>query len=66
MLRQMMQGDATPLIQQVISSGATCTMPDGTKLTLGQLIEQSKGRTPQEVFKACGYDFDEVARIVNS
>ena len=62
----MMQGDPSPLIQQAISSGATCTLPDGSVLTLGQLMEQNKGRTPQEAFKAYGYDFDEVYRIVNS
>ena len=66
MLRQMMQGDPSPLIQQAISSGAACTLPDGSTLTLEQLVEQSKGRTPQEAFKAYGYDFDDVTRIINS
>ena len=56
MLRQMMQGDPSALI------GNLCQ----TNPQFKQFYEQNQGRTPQEAFKAYGYDFDEVARIVNS
>ena len=56
MLRQMMQGDPSVLI------GNLCQ----TNPQFKQFYEQNQGRTPQEAFKAYGYDFDEVARIVNS
>lgn len=56
MMRQMMQGDPTPLITNLCR----------TNPQFAQFVEQNKGKTPQEAFKAYGYDFDEVARIVNS
>ena len=56
MLRQMMQGDPSALITNLCQ-----TNPD-----FARFVEQNKERTPQEAFKAYGYDFDEVARIVNS
>jgi hypothetical protein len=41
-------------------------MPDGSRLTFQQLSQMMQGKNPKEAFGACGYDFDEVARIVNS
>ena len=56
MLRQMMQGDPSALITNLCQSNPQ----------FAQFVEQNKGRTPQEAFRAYGYDFDEVSRIVNS
>lgn len=56
MLRQMMQGDPSALLTNLCQ----------TNPQFRQFYEQNKGRTPQEAFGAYGYDFDEVARIVNS
>lgn len=65
-LRQMMQGDPSPLINQFASSGATCTMPDGRRLTLQELATEIGNKTPQEAFAQCGYDLNEVMGLINS
>ena len=56
MLRQMMQGDPTPIINNLMQ-----TNPD-----FARFAQQLKGKTPQEAFKQFGYDFDEVSRLINS
>ena len=56
MLRQMMQGDPTPVINNLIQSN-----PD-----FAEFVRQNKGRTLQEAFKAYGYNFDEVRNLINS
>jgi hypothetical protein len=49
-----------------MTSGATCTLPDGSSLTLQQLAQTFQGQSPAEAFKACGYDFSQVMGILNS
>lgn len=56
MLRQMMQGDPSTLISNLAQ----------TNPSFAQFMAQNRGRTPQEAFKAYGYDFDEIMRMVNS
>lgn len=56
MLRQMMQGDPSPVIDNLAR----------TNPQFAQFLQQNQGRTPQEAFKAYGYDFDEVVRLINS
>ena len=65
-LRSMLRGDISPIVQQATASGATCTMPDGRKLTLQQLSQEMQGKTPIEAFKACGQSLPEVMSIINS
>ena len=65
-LRSMLSGDITPIMQQASASGATCTLPDGSNLTLQQLAQRFQGQSPADAFKACGYDFSEVMGILNS
>ena len=65
-LRSMLSGDLTPLMQQASASGATCTLPDGSSLTLQQLAQRFQGQSPTDAFKACGYDFAEVMGVLNS
>ena len=65
-LRSMLSGDITPLMQQAMASGATCTLPDGSSLTLQQLAQRFQGQSPAEAFKACGYDLSQVMGILNS
>lgn len=52
----MMQGDPSALVTNLCQ-----TNPD-----FAQFYQQVRGKTPKEAFGAYGYDFDEVARIVNS
>lgn len=56
MMRQMMQGDPSSLISNLAKSNPS----------FAQFIEQNRGRTPQEAFRAYGYDYDEVTRLINS
>lgn len=51
-----MQGDPSALLTNLCQ-----TNPE-----FKQFFEQCKGKSPQEAFKAYGYDFDEVASIINS
>lgn len=44
----------------------TCTMPDGSKLTLPQLMQRMQGKSPDEAFMECGYNLSDVMSIVNS
>ena len=52
----MMQGDPSALISNLAQSNPQ----------FAQFVAQNQGRTPQEAFKAYGYDFDEVTRLINS
>ena len=56
MLRQMMQGDPSAVIGSLAQSNPS----------FAQFLAANKGRTPQEAFRAYGYDFDEVSRLINS
>ena len=56
MLRQMMQGDSQPIINNLMQ-----TNPD-----FARFASQLRDKTPQEAFKQFGYDFDEVMGLINS
>lgn len=51
-----MQGDTSALISNLAQ----------TNPSFAQFMAQNQGRTPQEAFKAYGYDFDEVSQLINS
>lgn len=55
-LRSMMQGDPSALISNLAKSNPQ----------FAQFMAQNQGRTPQEAFKAYGYDFQQVMNIINS
>jgi hypothetical protein len=65
-LRSMLQGDVQPLIQQAISSGATCTMPDGRKLTYSELAGLLQGKSADDAMRFCGYDPTMLMGLLNS
>lgn len=52
----MMQGDPSALLSNLAQSNPQ----------FAQFMAQNQGRTPQEAFKAYGYDFSQVMRIINS
>lgn len=41
-------------------------MPDGSRLTFQQFAQTMQGKSPEEAFRACGYDLNEVMGILNS
>lgn len=55
-LRSMMQGDPSALISNLARSNPQ----------FAQFLAQNQGRTPEEAFKAYGYDFQQVMNIINS
>lgn len=65
-LRAMLSGDLTPLAQAAAQSGATCQMPDGRRLTFAEFAQEMRGKSPQEAYKACGYDLDEVMQVIGT
>lgn len=56
MLRSMLSGDPTPIIQNL----------QQTNPSFARFMAQCQGRDPREVFKAYGYDFDEVMRSIGT
>lgn len=52
----MMQGDSSALISNLAQ----------TNPQFAQFMAQNRGKTPQEAFKAYGYDFQQVMNIINS
>lgn len=55
-LRSMMQGDSSALIANLMQ----------TNPQFAQFVAQNQGKTPEEAFRAYGYDFGEVSRLINS
>ena len=55
-LRSMLQGDASALVYNLAQSNPQ----------FAQFVAQNRGRTPEEAFRAYGYDFSQVMSIINS
>lgn len=55
-LRSMLQGDTSALVSSLAQSNPQ----------FAQFLAQNQGRTPEEAFKAYGYDFSQVMGIINS
>lgn len=55
-LRSMLQGDTSALVSSLAQSNPN----------FAQFVAQNKGRTPEEAFKAYGYDFSQVMGLINS
>ena len=55
-LRSMLQGDTSALVSNLAKSNPQ----------FAQFMAQNQGRTPEEAFKAYGYDFQQVMGILNS
>lgn len=55
-LRQLMQGDAGALAQSLAQSNPR----------FAQFVAENRGRTPEEAFKAYGYDLTEVMNLINN
>ena len=63
----MLSGDLQPLIKMAVDNERTCRLPDGRSVTLPQLAQMVRGKSPQEAFKELGgYDFGDVIRTLNS
>lgn len=56
MLRQMMQGDPSQIISNLRQ----------TNPQFARFEQQMQGKTPEEAFKAFGYDLNEVMSIINT
>lgn len=52
----MLQGDTSALVSNLAQSNPQ----------FAQFMAQNQGRTPEEAFKAYGYDFQQVMGIINS
>lgn len=52
----MMQGDPSALVSNLARSNPQ----------FAQFLAQNQGRSPEEAFKAYGYDFRQVMSIINS
>lgn len=52
----MLQGDTSALVSSLAQSNPQ----------FAQFLAQNQGRTPEEAFKAYGYDFSQVMGLINS
>ena len=55
-LRSMLQGDTSALVSNLAQSNPQ----------FAQFMAQNQGKSPEEAFKAYGYDFKQVMGILNS
>lgn len=55
-LRSMLQGDTSALVAQLTQSNPQ----------FAQFVAQNQGRTPEEAFKAYGYDYQQVLGLIKS
>jgi hypothetical protein len=55
-LRSLMQGDTSGAVQNLAQ----------TNPQFAQFLQQNKGRSVEDAFKAYGYDLSEVLGIINS
>lgn len=55
-LRSMLKGDSSALMANLTQANPQ----------FAQFVAQNQGRTPEEAFKAYGYDFQQVMNILNS
>lgn len=54
MVRQLAGGNPQGVIDQMIRSGATCTLPNGSVVTVAQLADMARGRSPEQMFSMLG------------
>lgn len=52
----MLKGDTSAMVSQLAQSNPQ----------FAQFVAQNQGKTPEEAFKAYGYDFSEVMSIIDS
>ena len=55
-LRSILQGDTQAMVSQLAQ----------TNPSFAQFVAQNRWKTPQEAFKAYGYDFQQVMGLINS
>jgi hypothetical protein len=55
-LRSILQGDTSAMVQSLAQSNPS----------FAQFMAQNRGKTPEEAFKAYGYDLSEVLGLINS
>lgn len=55
---------APGVIRGMPPSGATCKLPDGRRVTLAQLAEIVKGKTPEQACKELGVDYSRLRNIM--
>ena len=41
-------------------------MPDGRRLTLKEFAEEMQSKSPNDAYKSCGYDLDEVIQLLGT
>lgn len=55
-LRSILQGDTSAMVSSLAQSNPQ----------FAQFVAQNRGKTPQEAFKAYGYDFNQVLNLISS
>lgn len=60
MLKSLVGGNSQALVEQLSRSNNLCRLPDGTTMTVSQVIQQCQGKTPDEAYRQLGLDFSQI------
>ena len=52
--RGMAGNDPRAALRRLEQSGATCTLPDGRVIEVGELVRMAEGKTPQQLLEELG------------
>lgn len=63
-LKSLIGGDPQALVDQMSRSGAVCTLPDGTRMPVSEVIRQCRGKSPDEAFRQMGLDFSQIRPLM--
>ena len=64
MIKQVAGGNPAGVVQQLIQSGATCTLPDGSVIPVEQLAKMADGKTPQQMFAQFGPQYGQLQQQI--
>lgn len=64
MFKGLVGNNPQALLDQLAKSNATCRLPNGTQVPVSQVLEQCKGKTPQEAFSQFGLDFSQFQALM--
>ena len=60
MLKSLVGGDPEAMVDQLSRSDAMCTLPDGTKIPVSEVVQRCQGKSPDEAFRQMGLDFSQI------
>ncbi len=63
-LKGLLGGDPQAALDQLSKSNAMCRLPDGSLITVSQVLQQCQGKSPDEAFRQFGLDFSQIQPLM--